>query len=571
MIRTGFGRPETAILSVFKFIFIFSAFISLLSTSAAVTPAWAAKKWATIAIDARSGKILHAESADALRYPASLTKIMTLYLVFEDLKAGKISLRSRIRFSKYAASRQPSKLGIRPGKSISVEQAIYALVTKSANDAATAVAETLSGTESAFARRMTRTARRLGMTRTTFRNASGLPNSSQKTTARDMATLALRIHRDFPQYYSYFKTRSFRFGKARYRNHNRLLGRVKGVDGIKTGYTRASGFNLTTSTRRGRKRVVAVVLGARSGKSRNAYMTRLINRMFKTRRLTSGSHLALFAGTPPGYKGPVASGPAKVATVPLPRAKPEGHKLPKADSLAKIALQQSVLSVPTPEAGHRQAANPTEKQSLVPVLPDEHSVDGEPLPLTGLTLFAAGALAQENAPVTDQPAAELKGSISAEDEAASGTVFTSVEAPLETQDPVTQKQDPLPSPVTSLTVTAPSVDIAGNQTPSTETSVIETDAGDALPVDEFDRHLQSWNIQIGAFPTKSGALEQLSAVRTKINGTLRGKDGYTMEVQAGAATLHRARFSGFSKVTARKACNLLSRRGVKCFALAPRG
>ena len=248
----------------------------LVATIGFVAPAEANPKYAAIVIDANSGKTLFASSADAARYPASLTKMMTLYMVFEAMAAGKITKNSRVRFSAQAAARPPTKLGVKAGGSITVEQAIYALVTKSANDVATAVAETLGGTEENFARMMTSKARRLGMTSTTFRNASGLPDPGQRTTARDMATLGLALREHYPSQYAYFSTRSFTFGKSRMANHNKLLGRVKGVDGIKTGYIRASGFNLVTSVSDGNRRLVAVVMGGQSGRSRDDHMAALI-------------------------------------------------------------------------------------------------------------------------------------------------------------------------------------------------------------------------------------------------------------------------------------------------------
>ena len=242
------------------------------------TAASANSKYAGIVIDAKTGKTLYASSADSLRYPASLTKMMTLYMVFEALESGRISKKTRIRMSKNAAAEQPSKLGVRAGQSVSVEQAIYALVTKSANDVSTAVAEHLGGSESAFARQMTKKARALRMSKTTFRNAHGLPNSKQKTTARDMARLGLALREHFPQHYHYFSTRTFKYGKTRFGNHNRLLGAVSGVDGIKTGYTRASGFNLVSSVRKNGRSIVAVVMGGKTGASRNAQMKKLIAR-----------------------------------------------------------------------------------------------------------------------------------------------------------------------------------------------------------------------------------------------------------------------------------------------------
>lgn len=243
---------------------------------AAPSVASARQPSASIVVDANSGAILHAHAPDASRYPASLTKMMTLYLVFEQLKRGRLKMSSRIKFSARAAGQPPSKLPIKAGGTLTVEQAIKALITKSANDVATAVAEHISGNEPAFARLMTARARNLGMRATTFRNASGLPDDAQVTTARDMATLGIALQNDFPDHYSLFSLRSFLYGGKRYRNHNRLLGRFKGTDGIKTGYTRASGFNLTTSVRRGGKHVVGVVIGQRSGRVRNALMRRLL-------------------------------------------------------------------------------------------------------------------------------------------------------------------------------------------------------------------------------------------------------------------------------------------------------
>jgi D-alanyl-D-alanine carboxypeptidase len=203
---------------------------------------------------------------------------MTLYLVFEALESGKINKSTKVPFSKNAAAEPPTKLGVRAGGSVSVETAILSLVTKSANDAATALAELLGGSEEQFARQMTAKARKLGMTGTIFRNAHGLPNAAQRSTARDMAILGIALKEHFPQHYSYFSTRSFKYGKQRLTNHNRLLGKVKGVDGIKTGYTRASGFNLVSSVSDGNRRIVAVVMGGTSAGSRDKHMAELIRK-----------------------------------------------------------------------------------------------------------------------------------------------------------------------------------------------------------------------------------------------------------------------------------------------------
>src|SRR5437763_3614653 len=232
--------------------------------------------YAAIVVDANSGEVMHAANADAPRHPASITKIMTLYLLFEQIEAGKLRLDSPLNCSAEAAAQAPTKLGVRPGQTITVEEAIKALVTKSANDAAVVVAEALGGDEETFARMMTRKARALGMNNTLYRNASGLPDDEQVTTARDQALLGRAIQDRFPRFYRYFSTAAFSFRGRPMRNHNHLLGRVEGVDGIKTGYTRSSGFNLVTSVRRGGRHIVAVVLGGASAGSRDARMRQLI-------------------------------------------------------------------------------------------------------------------------------------------------------------------------------------------------------------------------------------------------------------------------------------------------------
>src|SRR5271169_1384441 len=232
--------------------------------------------FSSIILDGNSGATLSSNNPDASRHPASLTKIMTLYLLFERLDAGKMKLDTEMQVSERASEQAPTKLGLRPGQSIRVEDAIKGLVTRSANDAAVVIAEAIAGDEDDFAKLMTRKARALGMSRTTYRNASGLPNDEQVTTARDQATLGRAIQDRFPRYYRYFSTQAFTYHGQSIRNHNHLLGNVEGVDGIKTGYTRASGFNLVTSMRRGNRYLVGVVLGGRSGGSRDAIMRNLL-------------------------------------------------------------------------------------------------------------------------------------------------------------------------------------------------------------------------------------------------------------------------------------------------------
>ncbi len=229
-----------------------------------------ADRHAALVLDANTGRVLYQRSADARRVPASLVKLMTLYLIFEQIEQGRLTLNGTIRFSANAVAAAPSKLDVEEGTEIAVIDAIKALITKSANDVAVAVAEHIAGSEAQFAQIMNRKARELGMTATTFRNASGLPDPEQVTSARDMITLALRLHDQFPKYYPLFATRTFTWRGETFRNHNTLLSRYPGLDGMKTGYTRASGFNLVASARRGKKHVMAAYFGGSTAALRNA-------------------------------------------------------------------------------------------------------------------------------------------------------------------------------------------------------------------------------------------------------------------------------------------------------------
>ena len=233
-------------------------------------------RYAAIVVDAASGRVLHAEGADEPRYPASLAKMMTLYVLFEEIESGRLRLSSELTVSPRAARAEPTKLGLRAGSRISVGDAIPAIAVRSANDVAIVVAENISGSESAFADRMTRTARSIGMRSTSFRNASGLPDPAQVTTARDMATLSRALQTRFPDFYNVFAMRRFEYAGQPHKNTNALLGQVDGMDGIKTGYIRASGYNLATSVRRDGRRINVVVFGGQTGADRNAKVSALV-------------------------------------------------------------------------------------------------------------------------------------------------------------------------------------------------------------------------------------------------------------------------------------------------------
>ncbi|MDP3852941.1 D-alanyl-D-alanine carboxypeptidase [Phenylobacterium sp.] len=237
-------------------------------------------KYAAVVVDAKTGEVLYAKRADSPRYPASITKVMTLYLAFEALASGRLKLDDPVMISPRAAAQAPTKLGLRPGETLTVEQAMAAMATKSANDIAVALAEKLGGSEARFAAMMTLRAQELGMQNTRFVNASGLPDSRQISTARDIAILSRAIMRDYPQYYGLFGTKSFTFRGVAMRNHNGLLNTMPGVDGLKTGYTNASGYNVAVSAVRDNRRLITVVLGAPSTAWRNNNATQLLTTGF---------------------------------------------------------------------------------------------------------------------------------------------------------------------------------------------------------------------------------------------------------------------------------------------------
>ena len=271
-------------------------------------------KYSAIVVDANTGRELWGVNENALRHPASITKVMTLYLLFEQLEKGNMTLSSRIAISERAAGQEPSKLGVPAGESISVEEAIKAIVTRSANDVAVAVAEAVGRSETGFAALMTHRAHQLGMSHTLYRNASGLPNDEQLTTAHDLALLARSLQARFPNYYHYFSLHEFVYDGAVIGNHNHLLGRIEGVDGIKTGYTRASGFNLLTSVHRDGRALVAVVMGGRSGPARDRLMERLIETHIADASPVRGS-TRLAQVSPETYTVPVARGGARAMQV----------------------------------------------------------------------------------------------------------------------------------------------------------------------------------------------------------------------------------------------------------------
>lgn len=509
--------------------------MALLLLPGIAQPVMARPAFSAITVDASTGKVIYARNIDSKRFPASLTKVMTLYLMFQEIEAGRMTFSTPMKVSKHAAAQQPSKLGLRVGSTIKARDAMLALITKSANDAAMVVAEHIGGSQKGFAKRMTRQARAMGMTRTTFTNPNGLPDRRQVTTARDMATLGLRIQRDFPKYYKNFATRTFKYRNRKYRNHNRLLGRVKGVDGIKTGYTRASGFNLLSSRAVGRRRVVAVVIGGRSGRSRNAFMTKILKRDLK-KATRGGTKIAVVAGNPPGYKPGKTKTPAKSnerkainpkgSRAPVPRDRPV-LKPADTEKLAQLAsaYQHTVPVADVPVNSPAIAAQSGNTGALI-----------DPLPKSGVTFTSVvvqSSSSKADSLTVSDPVGRLAASMALDKDQSRIRPSTTHLAP----------------------VSPPAIAKSASEPAATENN------------NTF--HKTSWNIQIGAFPTRQGARKRLDAARTRKVAELKRATPFLMAVDKNGNTLYRARFSGLNRKQATRACRQLKRAGVGCFPLAP--
>lgn len=329
-------------------------------------------KYAAIVVDANSGEVLYASRADSPRYPASITKVMTLYLAFEALEQGKLKTTDRITVSPRAAAQAPTKLGLRPGESIAVDDAIRVIAVRSANDIAVAMAEHLGGTESRFAAMMTLRAQELGMSQTRFVNANGLPDSRQISSARDIALLSRAVLRDYPQYYSYFSTREFDYHGRHMRNTNGLLHSMPGVDGIKTGFTNASGFNLAASAVRDGRRLIAVVLGGSSTASRNNHVQELLNAGFEVvRRRAAGETVQLASYLSPSYTtgaryAMVGSAQQGDYTPVEPKTRSTSHSYAAVSAL-NLGLDTYVASKPRPavKAAPKAAAKPKADEDVL--------------------------------------------------------------------------------------------------------------------------------------------------------------------------------------------------------------
>jgi D-alanyl-D-alanine carboxypeptidase len=570
-------------------------------------------RYSAIIVDGNSGTTLTATDPDGVRHPASLTKIMTLYLLFERLDSGKMSLDTEMPVSEHAADQDPTKLDLKPGGTIRVEDAIKGLVTRSANDAAVVIAEAIGGSEDDFARMMTRKARALGMSRTVYRNASGLPNDEQVTSARDQATLGRAIQDRFPRYYRYFSTTAFRFRGQTITNHNHLLGSVDGIDGIKTGYTRASGFNLVSSMHRGNRFLVGVVMGGRSGGSRDAIMRGLLaENLSKAATTRTVAAITERNGADAPVEVAEAAPQQKPAPAPAPVAQPEAAVSPdswtppamRTPPAAKVtaALAQVTAAVPPAQPKAEQKAEPKiepapltagviqtqpigtvpgssepmkpvrvktvhvkagtmKLASAGPSQPAPAIVASPPQPMVPETSSAVVAKAAEVArpePVKSEPSrvesarAEMPPQPSGH---GSGNGVLGV-LPAATTAP----QAPAPQPV--------AVASAAPQPLPAPVAQPVAQAPQAMPQSAPVKVHTGWIVQVGALETEAEAQQRIEAARNSSRGLLTKADSFTEPVIAkDNRKLFRARFAGLERDQAEAVCRALRRSDIVCITV----
>jgi len=542
--------------------------------------------FSSIIVDGNSGATLSANNPDASRHPASLTKIMTLYLLFERLEAGKLKLDSEMEVSEHASDQAPTKLDLRPGQTIRVEDAIKGLVTRSANDAAVVIAEAIAGDEGDFARLMTRKARALGMSKTTYRNASGLPDDEQVTTARDQSTLGRAIQDRFPRYYRYFSTTAFNYRGHSIRNHNRLLGNVEGVDGIKTGYTRASGFNLVTSMRRGNRHLVGVVLGGRSGGSRDAIMRNLLAENLE-KASTARTVTAITERNGSDASADVAE--SEPASRPQPAQPPGTIEVASAAPVAAPAVRASAsrsifaaatAAVPKPEpapmtSGVIQAqaisAIPGSSEPMKPVKVKTVQVKA------GQVKLASAGSPQPATPVTSAipPARPEVPETSSAVVAKAETNKVVEVAKAEPAKLAAAKPEMPPQPANHGTGNGVLGVLPASSPPPAQAMAYADPAPRPQPqaiqqngaVKPAAAHT-GWIIQVGALESESEARLRIEAARSQARGLLAKADPFTEPVVAkGDRKLFRARFAGLDRDQAEAVCRTLKRSDISCITV----
>ncbi len=542
--------------SIFSFLIV--AVMLCVSTSGSAI----ASKHAVLIYDVDTGRVIHQENGYAKRYPASLTKMMTLYMLFEQLRAGNVKLGTQMRASAHAAAQPQTNISLRKGDAITVDQAIRALVVRSANDVAVVVAEHLGGSEARFAKMATEKARRLGMQNTYFKNPHGLPNQYQTTTAYDMALLGMALRRDFPQYYNYFQTKKFSYKGKHFKSHNRVLDALPGVDGIKTGYIRASGFNLVSSLKTRDANVVAVVMGGTSGSSRDAKMVELLK--------VTQNQLA----------GKKTNANYKVANAPVPQLKPEfsgNQLLASAENMNNTPALNTAINVkrdtievyPAPVLKPLQLASVSpEEAAPITMKPNKAISEGEMARLSAI-------LGDSDAAASPQPETENTISLSFDADAAAKPSKLDISI-----DDIISKSKASSAPVAAKPVVAP----VAKPAPSTiakpqvmpEKNTLDYQLATlnkefTVPTYIFKENKVSpqknWAVQIGVFKDTLSARRALSQVARNVRSELRNAVADVEYAENGSRGFHRARLKNLSEDRARKVCNKLSAMNQDCFAV----
>ena len=520
---------------------------------------------ASFVVDANTGTVLSAQNADEPRFPASLTKMMTLYIAFDLMQQGRLHENTRIKISDTAAAAQPTKLALPPDSDIALIDAVKSLVTLSANDIAIAIAEHIAGSEERFAALMTQKARALGMKATTFKNASGLPNSEQVTTARDMVTLGLRLHDDFPKHYALFAIRDFRYAGRNHANHNTMLNNYEGTEGIKTGYTQASGFNLVASVKRGSKHVVGAVFGGVTASSRNATMRTLLNMAFyKASSVKTRASTTLVAR-------------ARQIPEPKQEARPQ-TQVAAANAPAATPAEWPAFATPSAVPPAPTAAPPTVQVELARVRPvlvaPRAARSAGPLAAsdTAATLTSPQPirLASASPPATAPTDYRLPPIASAAStEAASPRAPAAIPSPRRTftQPLMAVGNTPAATPTAPARGNPPSsfqqqaanlVAAQSNRTPAIAPRATPLAAQPAASA------TSAVEIQIGAYATAAEAERQLSTVRGTAPDLIGNALARTQPTTANGKSLWRARFAGFQASTAGTVCTELRRRQIDC-------
>jgi D-alanyl-D-alanine carboxypeptidase len=554
-------------------VFAFALLFLALAGGIPVRAAAAVQKHAAFVLDVNSGAVLHNDDGDAIRHPASLTKMMTLYLTFELLQSGRLKMSDMITVSERAASVAPSKLDLKPGDQISVADGIKAIVTKSANDIAVALAEKIGGTEANFVRLMNTRARELGMTKSHFENPSGLPDDDHVSTARDMATLALHLMDDFPGYYTIFATRTFTYRGKSYRNHNTMLNTFAGVDGIKTGYTRASGFNLVTSVHRGGRHLIGVVFGGSTAASRNAEMRVLLTKAFtrastaKTRKPMS---IAKLNGKPKVAALPASRDPkTRDVAVAEPSARPQkslpqrvvdtGSREPPIQifKVKHVPLVAKPAAEPADETTDMQDTDSPRESSAVQTASADTGSDAG-------FLAAAERLGQraEMLGASDRaPAAEPA-------RIAKPAAFAPPSEPVAAAEPLATPTTPanraVSSPETRQRGLPPSTLNAQAWALTGRSAAPAASA----PMTRVSAAAGDYEVQIGAYGSIADAQRALNSVQDRARRLLAGVPSVTHPGTVNGKQIFRARFAGFNADRAASTCTELRRKGVDCFVMA---